>query len=79
MAKKKATKTVMAKVAVAFNDKGHYDVCGAWIGGQRPTNTSLTRDIRQWDTDPYLCIVDIELEIPAPPCGKVVEVKQVKP
>jgi hypothetical protein len=81
----KATKTVKVRVAVVYSNTGDYQA-----GGYRNKSARCLSDGQMvgdahsssWtdkDELPHACIVDIELPIPKPLVGKVLNVKAVKP
>ena len=74
----KATKTVKARIVMAFDEHGHFEIEGEWVGGKRETDESRIAKMRDWTTLPHFCIVDIDLPIPEPLVGQVKEVKAVK-
>lgn len=79
MAKAKA-KTVKVKIGIRFDDKGHYELEGDWDGGKKPTEDDIVTALRVWSLEPYpyIAIVDVELEVPQQPKGKVLNVTKVK-
>lgn len=77
MAKTKTAKKVKVKIAIAFDEKGHYDTEGGWNYGARPTDETLLRDLRGVSDYLYFCIAEVSL--PQPPKGKVLKVKKMKP
>lgn len=79
MAKAKA-KTVKVKIGIKFDGKGHCELEGDWDGGKKPTDDDIVTTLRGWSLEPYpyIAIVDIELEVPQQPKGKVLKIKKVK-
>lgn len=82
-AKAKTVKTVKTRVAVIYNAEGKYQA-GGYEQRRRLSDAELIGDAKNldWTTNPnelpHACIVDIELPIPEPLEGKVLNVRQVK-
>lgn len=75
---KKPDKPKVARIAVAFDDKGHYVVTGSWRFGERFKDHAILSHLDRESPRyyPHRAIVEVEL---VPPSAKVRSVKAVDP